>query len=535
MAYFSLHAYDADVWVREFRGLNQSSDTSLNTDPMYATEEWNLETLHGVLQPQAAMRELDGEFEDRVETLAVLHRRWYEGSGSNEWYVACAGGKFYQKQKNAGTWMQIEMPSGVTAFQSSAWSWVTYEVLDETDQDNPKKIDVLLLSNALDGMIMIIPPDRPRTWNDIKSMTWNTVKGMTWGELMSPAWQIDNTIDTQGYKFGVIERYAERIWGTAIADAPDTLVYSRPYKPDDWTVAGSGEEPEDGAGMMDQPTWDGDRFYALLAFGDQLLAFKRNRVFRIMGTNPGEFSISEQYGAGTSYYQTIAKDGERVYMATREGMSIFDGMTATPWWRDQVEQIWRTVNLSALDQMCGVMFHRRYYLSFPTGNSTVNNTVLVYNLDEGTVLLYKGMQIEAFLPTNDALFATSSSLPGKILEIRYDSWTDGAAEGKATRWVSPWLDFGYKRIAKGGFDVYFVPEVQSTAVTLTFSIQTEKKTKTKNYIVLPKKSPKEHKGKRLHFSGTGRRFRIIIETASGVTAPWRLIGGLQLVVETDPD
>jgi hypothetical protein len=48
-------------------------------------------------------------------------------------------------------------------------------------------------------------------------------------------------------------------------------------------------------------------------------------------------------------------------------------------------------------------------------------------------------------------------------------------------------------------------------------------------------TPRSHKPKRLHFGGSGRRFRIIIEAEEGVTDPWRLIGGIQIVVETDPD
>jgi hypothetical protein len=93
---------------------------------------------------------------------------------------------------------------------------------------------------------------------------------------------------------------------------------------------------------------------------------------------------------------------------------------------------------------------------------------------------------------------------------------------------------------KGGFDLYFTPEVQDEAVTLTISIQTEKKTKTKHYTVNPltereREAEKEHRYKRLHFGGSGRRFRLIIETEAGVTAPWRLIGGIQMIVETDSD
>jgi hypothetical protein len=44
------------------------------------------------------------------------------------------------------------------------------------------------------------------------------------------------------------------------------------------------------------------------------------------------------------------------------------------------------------------------------------------------------------------------------------------------------------------------------------------------------------KQKRIRFGGTSRRFRLIVET---VAAPkgsvWRLLGGIQMVVETDPD
>lgn len=536
MADYSLHAYDADVWVREFRGLNQA-DIGLNPNLSYAAEVENIETPNGVLQPKAADVVLNGTFEDRVETLAVFHRRWYTGQGSNEWYVACAGGKFYQKQKGTNAhWQPLPMPSGVETFTSSLWSWVTYEINPEVGEDT---VDVLLVSNAEDGMYMIVPPDKPTTWGDLKlTRTWGTVKTLdnvtqTWGDTASPQWMV-TPVDTQGKKFGVIERFAERIWGAAIADNPDMLMYSRPYDPTDWTEAGDDEEPEDGAGDILQPSWDGDKFYALKAFGDQLLAFKKNRIWRVMGTNPGEYNLREQFGGGTSCYETIAVDTERVFMADRDGLSIYDGMTVAPYLRPQVEQIWKTVNTNALYQMCGVMYKHKYYLSIPTGDSTVNNAVLVYDFQENTILFYKDMKIESWLHSGNELYATSSDLPGRILEIHTDSWTDGTANGKASKWVSPWIDFGYKRIVKGGFDLYFFGEVKTNPVTLKFTIETEKKAKEKSYTIQPT-SGKEHRAKRLHFGGTGRKFRIKIETAAGVTDPWRIVGGLQLVVETDPD
>ena len=304
-------------------------------------------------------------------------------------------------------------------------------------------------------------------------------------------------------------------------------------------VEPSAPEPEDGGGDVQQPSWDGSSFTALIPFGDQLIALKQNRVWRILGTNPGEYEMREQYGGGSAYKGTVASDAERIFMADADGINIYDGMSVTPYRREMTEKIWRTINRSAMDQMAAVFYQQRYYLAFPTGESKVNNAVLVYNLHDNTILYYSDIYIESFLPTGDTLYATSSSQPGKLYTLSYDSWVCGKARNAAVRWASPWMDFGYKRIQKGGFDLYFVPEVQEEAVELKFSIQTEKKLKTKTYTVNPlteeqRAKPKEHRGKRLHFGGMGRKFRVIVETEAQ-TAPWRLIGGLQLVVETDPD
>lgn len=537
MAYFSLHAYDADVWVREFRGLYQATDSSLNSDPMYAAEEENVETTNGVLQPQAACPQMDGEFEGRVETLASFYRRWYTGNGSKEWYVCCSGGKLYQKQAgSAADWMEIVLPSGVDAFQSSTWSWVTYEINPENSQDT---VDVLLMSNGLDGMIMIVPPDRPSSWGDYLEHTWNYLVDMTWMEAETPDWHVI-TISTGDKKFGVIERYAERIWAGAITDNPDMLMYSRPFDPTNWTGPDVDEQPEDCAGDILQPTWDGDKFYALRRFGDQLLAFKKNRIFRILNTNPGEYVFKEQFGGGTAYFNTIAVDAERVFMESDQGLTVFDGVSTAPYGWKQIEEIWKTVNRSAMNQMCSTLYRNKYYVAIPVGESPVNNAMLVYDLTESTILYYSDFYVESFLPTDGELFMTSSTVPGKIFMLKGNSWETGSARGAATKWVSPWMDFGYKRIQKGGFDLYFVPEVQEEAVELKISVQTEKKLKTKRYTIQPlteeqKEAGREHRGKRLHFGGAGRKFRLIIETEDGVTAPWRLVGGLQMVVETDPD
>lgn len=525
MAYFSLHAYDADVWISGFAGLNQYGP-GLDGDVRYAVEASNLETPAGVLQPMAAPELLQAGFQSsKIETLAHLYRRWYTGTEDKEVLFAATGGSLYYLTSTSSAWTQLPFPSGVTAYNSNVWSWVAYEINPE---GSSAPVDILILSNADDGMIMVVPPyTETGTHAD-----WTVEAIDTRADPTDP-----NEVPK---KFGVIERYAERIWGGAIPDDPDMLVYSRPYDPTNWTPAGENEEPEDGAGSIQQPSWDGDSFTGLRQFGQQLIAFKKNRVWRILGTDPGEYTFKEQYGGGAPYWNTIAVDIERIFMVENDGMAIYDGLSVNPMQREAIEDIWRTVNKSALDQMCAAMFKQKYYVAFPTGTSAYNNALLVYNTQDNTILFYNCVNIESFLVTDKNLYATSATIPGKVLKINFDSWETGTVVAAATKWETPWMTLGRESIRKGGFDIYFTPEVKSTAATIKFTIRTEKKSKSKSYTVSPLTlsdvtAGKSFKTKRIHIGGVGRRFKLIIETAATVNVPWRLIGGIQIIAETDPD
>lgn len=553
MAFFSLHAYDADVWIPEFKGIDQS-DVNLNPDLRYAAEALNVETPNGVLQPMAYHDEAERgsvfpeDATGDIETLVLFTRRWYAGAGSNQWYICARGGKFYEKQ--AGTsqpWGEITLPGAFPdGFANNKWSWVTYEINPEpAPGEDPVTLDVLLISNADDGMIMIIPPDRPTTWGDIKEQNWSYYTGFNWEDLISQNWTMQ-TVDCRGKKFGSIERFNDRVFGTAINDEPDKVYYSAVYKATDWREYTPNPnpldpyqtegQPEEGSGDNSLPTWDGDRFYGLKRFGDQLLIFKQNHIWTILNTNPGEYIFKEQFGEGTKYMRTAVVHEERVLMMTDKGIAVYDGMNTTMIVKDQIKGIWKYADTAKFDGMCAEVIDDKYYVSFPNKTTHTNET-LVYDLKTGTILYYD-VGATCFVKTLDRLIYAEHD--SQILRvINNDSWNIGKAYmGNKKKWVSPWIDFGYKRIQKGGFDLYFIPEVKDNEVTLDISIQTEKKTKTKSYTIQPltdeqRAAQREHRGKRLHFGGTGRKFRIVIETLSSY--PWRLIGGIQLVVETDPD
>ena len=498
----SLNTYDATVTIPQFLGLNQYGD-EIGGDNRYSPDAVNVETIGGVLQPVAACEELTPQLDHPIETLAILYRRW-TSSPDKEIMIAASDGRLYYMPVGGTAWTQLQMPTGVTGFASNVWSYASYEINPE---GSTAPVDVLLISNASDGMFMVRGDN------------------LTVEAVETPK------------KFGVIARYAERIWGGAIPEDPDMLVYSAPFDPTDWEA--NVDIPEDGAGDIQQPSWDGDSFTALKQFGSQLIAFKKTRVWRVLGTDPGEYAFKEQYGGGAPYEKTIAIDTERILMLTDQGIVVYDGLAVNPYYQETCKDFFAAMNKDALNKASACLWRDKYYLTVPMGNSVINNAVLIFNTAERTWLYRTDVSVERFLPSEDCLYFTSSTTPGKVWKWHEDAWTYGSATTAPIKWVTPWMDFGRKDIVKGGHELYVLVEVQNAPVTLQFSIQSEKKKKTKKYTVKPLTSQQEAKNrsikqKRIHFGGSGRRFRLIIE-ADANQPVWRIQSGLLLKSEIDPD
>lgn len=498
-SYVSLNAYDGTLRIPEFKGLNQYGD-SIGTDPRYAVDAINATTTEGVLRPVAPCKPLLMELPKPIQTLAMLHRRWYSADDEHDILIAASDGQLYWAIPSAEKWLRLPLPDGwhQEYYDCDDWSCVAYEINPDDGSANTAPIDVLIMSNAKDGMILVRGDN----------MTVHTVP--------TPK------------KFGVITRHAERIWGTAVENDPDMLVYSAPYDPFNWEQ--NNETPEDGAGDIMQPSWDGDSFSALTSFGNQLIALKSNRVWRVYGTHPGEYVFSEQFGGGTQYPRTVAVDGTRMLMLGRDGVMQYNGESVAPYFQDYCATVFSRMNRAALKQAVGCLWRNTYYVALPLDGSDVNNAVLMFNTLERTWLLRTDISVESFLSTPDALYFTSSETPGRVSLWAEDSWKEGSA--CPMRWVSGWQDFGYKNMTKGSFTVYLTVECEEP-VELNLGIQTEKKLKSKVVSFSPPAEGNASKHRRVVFGGNGRRFRVLIE--SNGTAPWRIVGGMQIEAETDTD
>lgn len=491
MAYVTRNSASAAVRIPECKGLLQYGD-SVGMDPRYASDCCNALTAQGVLKPVAACTLLPPATPAPIQTLARLYRRWYAPNDQHEVLVAAADGQLYWMLPGDQQWTRLDMPYGwdQPRYLSDVWSWAAYEINVE-NRDAP--VDVLLMSNAQDGMICI----RGDT--------------MAVSAIATPK------------KFGVIARYAERIWGGGIPDDPDMLVYSAPYDPYDWSA--NEEIPEDGAGDVLQPSWDGDSFTALTPFGSQLIALKRTRVWRVLGTDPGTYVFKEQYGGGTACPQTVAVDASRILMLGREGVLCYDGESVAPFQQQFACQMFERINPDALAEAAACLWKGVYYCALPLDGSPTNNAVLMFNTRENTWLVRTDVAVESFLPTEDALYFTSSETPGRIWLWQEDCMQTGQAQ--PMRWVGGWQNLDAQDVTKRHFRVYLSVDCpQETAIRLT--VETENRARSKTVVFRP-----GARQRCIPFQLYGRRFRLKVE--SDGAQPWQLIGGIQLEMDTEED
>lgn len=550
--------YSTSFNIASFSGLNQSGD-GYNMNMRYAREMENVDISGGSFKPMREGHKLEQTLHDPIGTLAYLHRR-YGAEGTL--LVAISNGRVYTKLLDgADEWVQKYPPLVNTAgegedpvweedgdpLEISDCDWVTYEVNYRNGQALSEPVDVLLFTNATDGMFCLY--------------------GDT--QVVAPV--------TTPKNFGVLARYNERIWGSGITNDPDMLVYSAPFDPFNWEA--EIEIPEDGAGDILQPTWDGDSFLSLKQYGNTLLAIKRNSIWRISGTNPGEFTMQQQYGGGTIAENTIAVYNDYAYMMGEYGMMQYNGSGAFPFlqettqilMREQLCRVysaldysedrsyglgelcthegavyrcistilvevqqdgstageewtpahWEAVTGTPLDNVSAGMWNGVYCLAIPINGSPYCNAILQYDTANRTLSLRTGVSVQSFLQINERLFYTSATFPGTIFEM-----DDTRGKVLPVKWVSGYQDLGVKSSIKSAFVSYMMVECEAP-IELWLGIRTERKIKEKRITLKPGKLT------RTNLNTHGRIFRLEIRSYDAL--PYTIAGGIKVDLELDPD
>ena len=489
-------SYEGSFTIPTPKGVYQAAgDTNVNLAYAYRAE--NVRTERGLLASARGVSRAFPSLGAPIGTLTRFHRR--ARPDDPDVYVAAAGGGIYTYTMGDAGWVQRG-----EGYLSDAWSCVTYEA-----QENGETVDILLMTNAQDGMIAVFGSDLR-----VQAQTLNLGEGYA------------------AVKFAVLGRHAVRIWGTGAPGYPDSVFYSRPYKPLDWTA--DTNTPELGGGMINQPTWDGDAFIALVPFGGYLLAIKRHTVYEIRGTDPSSFTITQAYGTdGPVRERTICTDRTSLYFLGQSGLGLYDGSALSLLSRDALHETMRMRETRAEESATACLCDHVYYLALRVKDNeddviTQNNAVIEYDTERGTFMLRRGLRVKDFYTLNGQVYFTQAEAPYEVL--RYNDPASGGYLGQpmACLWETPWMDLG-KAYVKRDFVLRFTADADEDDVPIELTIQTDRREKTRTVLLGTRR--RDH---RVKLQLSGARVRLSIRSRRRA-AGWRIYGGIQVDYSVDEE
>src|SRR3990167_3351049 len=204
-------------------------------------------------------------------------------------------------------------------------------------------------------------------------------------------------------------------------------------------------------GFIDINTDDGDIIIGLAVLKDELLIFKRNRVWSLTGYGTDDFSLAENAitgksdlsermtGYGTLARRSIVEIGNDVYYFSFRGdVPHFRSIQRTKFGElvdaglisDAITGTMDGLVKTRLNQCCGIFDGRRVYWSV-TATGTTNNRTLVYDTLEKSWVRWSNVNANVFhlslIGNQQQIFFGSADANGK--SYRFDGATndDGTA------------------------------------------------------------------------------------------------------------
>jgi hypothetical protein len=215
---------------------------------------------------------------------------------------------------------------------------------------------------------------------------------------------------------------------------------------------------------IDLDPGDGDPIMGAVRWSNLTFVFKSRKFYVFTGegtdvTGGAIFNYRpvDTQNVGLAAFRSIAVAPEGVYFMDRTGVYLTTGDAPTlvsdkisPIWRGNPEVYYQsnTFNFAQI-ALCRLTWHdRRVYLAFPSGTSTSNDRMLVYDTRAGWWTLHDipASAMASFLRSDPAElhfgYATGTNDIGRVSTTA----TDDAGTAITSRWRSGWSDYGTQEV-----------------------------------------------------------------------------------------
>ena len=496
--------YERKLTIGEFTGIDQSrgacsNDYGSSPDAKnFICRDGRLYTCSGAIQygvtaPESAYESSDGR----------VFQAFFRDADGNDFskVVLALHGRFYAADMDCNSWNPI-----AAGFVSDDWSAVNYR-----DENH----DWIIFANGIDDA---------QYWDGVSAASFplNPTQGAT------------DESEGEELLFSKLTLLNERLWGGVTSDYPDRIYWSNTFDAEDWEF-NYVDSTNEGGGFIDVATFDGSRIRAIVSAFDDVLIFKDKSVHRLSGTYPGEFSLSQVYGAeGTLASRTIVYNGTRLYFLSCDGLCVYNGTSVASLSEvgdRKLKDIWARINPSTINKACAVMKDSVIYLAVPLDGSAINTHVIEYDTATGIYSIIDLPGVDDWLVLREGQKETLLYLDADKL-YRYSVGYTFHGDPIDASWVSPEITCGSLASKKSTGRIYMTVDAQSIDISkepaLKFTMFSDKKERTK---IIPLKNGVNRIRKRVKIRG--RAFRFKIENVDG--NPLSINRGMEIRVEEDYD
>jgi hypothetical protein len=345
-----------------------------------------------------------------------------------------------------------------------------------------------------------------------------TARMIKWDGASASAELFGSTEGLSDIAVNFVELYYARLFAAGDADHPSRLYYSQ--APGDtrtieaWAVA---EESENVSGGFVEVGTDSDPITGLFALSNQLLIFKRDSLYRLLGDRPGNFRIQPVNGTMQQTVHTACvRAGDVLYFLTEGGMYYFDGQSVQKKAdADKVQTLLKNAKLTAC--VASARGDKLYFSFREAATDGANDAVLIYDLVRGTYMLRRGFTVRGMYSAGGTLYL----LDGEGLPCRFEEGETYDGARIDAYWKTPMTDLDSKAVNKRLEELY----LRGSGGILSVEAVTESGT-VYNERLMPGGSERILE---LGLIGEGRAFQLVFQNVNG--SSFVIDGGVELIMD----
>ena len=457
--------------IEQFRGIDQSRGESL-TSPSYSPDAMNMDTSDGELRVTKGYTKLFPAAVPVVGSSGVDRICFFRDS-SREIPLAISGGFVYVYDEDGEEWVRSYTYPLVLARRH-------YSVL----MTRIGMTDYMLIA---DGANRILKFD---------------------GETFS---LFGSEEGCSNIAVSYIAMFRGRLFAAGDFDHPNRLYYSK-LPGDQRTIEDWGfdeDSPAVEGGHVEIGTTSGDPITAIAAISNQLLIFKKNSIYRLIGDRPSNYNIELIKTDSTFVTDTAtAVWRDLIYYVTEGGLYCFNGVDAAP--MPDARMIKRIMSgADTTDTRMAVAGDKLYF----TVSTEAGHRLIEYDLTERRYMQYGGFHANDIAGRDGALVIAD----GRRYVVKWGEGDSFDGTPINAYWDTPLTDLGDKSAIKTLRELYLRGEGRALVTAWAGGTAAE-------YPVLLPETPYEVLETPL--KNEGRTIRLRFENEKG--SHFRLIGGAEL-------